>query len=142
MPDRDAGSLRMFEILQLLAQENCASSFFAENHHHDGAYTASLQQLGVEAWWHPWLDDVPRWLGQHGARFDLIIASRHYVLAPLLPLLRRYAPQARIVFDTVDLHFLREEREAGHAGNGAASARAQRTRAAELALVEAVDSTW
>ena len=140
MPDRDAGSLRMFEILQLLAQENCASSFFAENHHHDGAYTASLQQLGVEAWWHPWLDDVPRWLGQHGARFDLIIASRHYVLAPLLPLLRRYAPQARIVFDTVDLHFLREEREAQQGGNDAQAP--QRTRDAELQLARQCDVTW
>ena len=142
MPDRDSGSVRMSALLRLLREEGCAVSFFAENRAHDGAYTRSLQQRGVEAWWHPWIADVPAWLREHGPRLDLVIVSRHYVLAPLLRLLREYAPQARLVFDTVDLHFLREEREATQTGSAPARLAAQRTRDSELALVRAADTTW
>jgi glycosyltransferase involved in cell wall biosynthesis len=141
-PDRDSGSVRMLAILRLLLDLDCSVVFINEAQAHDGDYTRALQQLGVEAWWHPWTRGVPRWLTQHGGQFDLVIASRHYVLEPLLPLLRLHAPSARIVFDTVDLHFLREERAAEASGNAAAKAAAQRTRAIELALVGGADATW
>ncbi|GAB2670531.1 hypothetical protein GCM10027193_25710 [Arenimonas aestuarii] len=141
-PDRDSGSLRMTALLRLLREEGCSVVFFPENRAHDGAYTNALQQLGVETWWHPWLADVPRWLAQHGERFDLVIGSRHYVLGPVLPLLRSQAPHARVVFDTVDLHFLREQREAELAGDTAGLRTAARTRKAELALVAQADLTW
>lgn len=141
-PDRDSGSVRMHSLLRLLCEEGCSVAFFAENRANNGEYSAALQQLGVETWWHPWIGDVPAWLREHGTRLDLVIVSRHYVLAPLLRLLREYAPQARLVFDTVDLHFLREEREAAQTGSPAARLAAQRSRESELALVKAADTTW
>lgn len=142
MPDRDSGSVRLFELLRLLVDEGCAVSFFAENGLDDGPYTEALRQLGVEAWTQPWLGGIPDWLARHGARFQLVVVSRHYVLSPLLPLLRRHAPQARIVFDTVDLHHLREAREAERLGDPALLRASARTREAELSLVRAVDRTW
>jgi GT2 family glycosyltransferase len=141
-PDRDSGSVRMFALLRLLLDLDCSVAFINEAQAHDGDYTRALQQLGVEAWWHPWSRGLPAWLAEHGDRFDLVVASRHYVLAPLLPLLRLHAPQAQVVFDTVDLHFLRDERAAELSGNAAALAAAQRTREAELKLVAAADATW
>ena len=141
-PDRDSGSVRMFALLRLLLDLDCSVAFLNEAQAHDGEYTRALQQLGVEAWWHPWSRGLPAWLAQHGDQFDLVIASRHYVLAPLLPLLRLHAPRAQVVFDTVDLHFLRDERAAEVSGNTAAKAAAQRTREAELKLVGDVDATW
>jgi glycosyltransferase involved in cell wall biosynthesis len=60
----------------------------------------------------------------------------------LLPLLRRLAPGAELVFDSVDLHFLRERREAEARGDGAGSRAAERTRQSELALVAATERTW
>lgn len=142
MPDRDSGSVRLFELLRLLVEEGCAVSFFPENGLDDGPYTQALRGLGVEAWTQPWLGSVPDWLAKHGARFQLIIVSRHYVLSPLLPLLRRHAPQARIVFDTVDLHHLRELREAEERRDPVLKRHAERTREAELALMRSVDRTW
>ena len=142
MPDRDSGSVRLFELLRLLVDEGCAVTFFPENGLDDGRYTQALRDLGVEAWTHPWLGPIPEWLSRHGARFQLIIVSRHYVLSPLLPLLRRHAPQARIVFDTVDLHHLREQREAEERGDPALLRAAARTRTEELALIGSVDRTW
>lgn len=142
MPDRDSGSVRLFELLRLLVGEGCAVTFFPENGLDDGRYTRALRDLGVEAWTQPWLGSMPDWLSKFGARFQLIIVSRHYILSPLLPLLRRYAPQARIVFDTVDLHHLREQREAERDGDPVRLKAAARTRHEELTLIQSVDRTW
>ena len=141
-PDRDSGSLRMVALMKLLLEEGCSVTFFNQLLGRDGAYTEALQQLGVEAWWRPWISSVPHWLRRQGPRFDAIIASRHYVLAPLLPLLRRFAPGAFVVFDTVDLHFLREQREAERSGDPAALRKASRTQKLELDLARQSDATW
>jgi glycosyltransferase involved in cell wall biosynthesis len=141
-PDRDSGSLRMLALMRAMRDEGCSVVFFAENRAHDGAYTQALQQIGVEAWWHPFLADVPAWLARHGARFDLVVGSRHYVLSPVLPLLRTHAPRAHVVFDTVDLHHLRELREAEVGGDAALHRKAARTRRIELGLISQCDTTW
>jgi GT2 family glycosyltransferase/glycosyltransferase involved in cell wall biosynthesis len=141
-PRRDSGSVRMRAILRELRDAGCAVCFVDQLGDFGGDDTLSLQGDGIETWWRPWRPGLPAWLREHGRRFDAVIVSRHYVLSPLLPLLRRHAPQAQLVFDTVDLHFVREGREAGHAGDDSAAARAQGTRAAELALVAASDRTW
>ena len=141
-PDRDSGSVRMLAVLRLLLEEGCSVAFFPESQAHDGDYTRALQALGVEAWWQPAMGALPDWLRRHGPDLDLVIASRHYVLSPVLPLLRAHAPRARLVFDTVDLHFLRERREAELAGDAGRLRAAERTRQSELALIAAADETW
>lgn len=141
MPDRDSGSLRMFNLLRLLREEGCAVTFFADNFKHDGVYTQALQQLGVEVWWSPWLRNVPRWFAKYASGLDVIIASRHLVAGNYLLLARKLAPQARFVFDTVDLHYLREEREAELSGDPARRRTAQHTRARELRLIRDADLT-
>ena len=141
-PDRDSGSLRMLALMRALRDEGCSVVFFPENTAHDGAYTRALQQLGVEAWWHPFLADVPGWMARHGSRFDLVVGSRHYVLSPVLPLVRTHAPGAHVVFDTVDLHHLREQREADVSGDAGQARKAARTRRVELGLVGQCDTTW
>ncbi len=141
-PDRDSGSMRMLALMRAMRDEGCSVVFFAENRAHDGAYTQALQQLGIEVWWSPYIADVPAWLVKHGARFDLVVGSRHYVLAPALRLLRSHARRAHVVFDTVDLHHLREQREAEVSGDAAQMRQAARTRRIELGLVEQCDTTW
>jgi GT2 family glycosyltransferase len=141
-PDRDSGSVRMLALMRAMRDEGCSVVFFAENRAHDGAYTQALQQIGVEAWWHPFLASVPAWLARQGPRFDLVVGSRHYVLSPVLPLLRTHAPRAHVVFDTVDLHHLRELREAEVSGDAAQLRKAARTRRIELGLMSQCDTTW
>lgn len=140
-PDRDSGSLRMLNLMRLLIAHGCAVSFLAENPAHGGRYTEAMQQLGVEAWWHPWLANPAQWMNEHGRRFDTVIVSRHYVAAAFLPLLRQFAPRAKILFDTVDLHYLREQREAEISGDAAQARAAATTRERELRLVRDTDIT-
>jgi GT2 family glycosyltransferase/predicted nucleic acid-binding Zn-ribbon protein len=140
-PDRDSGSLRMFNLLRLLREDGCAVTFFADNRAHDGAYTEALQQLGVEVWWHPYIGSPVSWLGRHGAQIDLAIISRHYIASAYLPLLREYAPRAKVVFDTVDLHYLREQREAELTADMRLARRAAHTREQELSVIADSDLT-
>jgi GT2 family glycosyltransferase len=141
MPDRDSGSLRLINLLALLREEGCAVTFFADNLLHDGPYTEALQSLGIQAWWKPWIRDVPAWFAEHGDSFDTIIVSRYFVASNYLALARRHAPQARFVFDTVDLHYLRQQREAEIAGDVAGMRAAQHARERELWLIRESDIT-
>jgi len=140
-PDRDSGSLRLVNLMRLLREEGAHVVFLPANRAHDDRYTEALQQMGVEAWYAPFAARAPAWLREHGPRFDCVLVSRHYVASEFLPLLRKHAPQATILFDSVDLHYLRERRAAELAGDAALRRAAERTRARELAVIAQADAT-
>jgi GT2 family glycosyltransferase/glycosyltransferase involved in cell wall biosynthesis len=140
-PDRDSGSLRLVNLMRLLIGEGAHVVFLPANRSADGPYTAALQQLGVECWHAPHAAGIPAWLREHGPRFDVAMVSRHYVASEFLPLLRKHAPRARLLFDTVDLHYLRERRAAELSGDATAMRAALRTRELELALIAQADAT-
>jgi len=140
-PDHDSGSLRLVNLMRLLREDGHHVVFLPANHEHAGVYTQALQQLGVEVWYAPFAKRVPAWLREHGARFDDVLLCRHYVAREFLPLLRRHAAQARILFDSVDLHYLRERRAAEVSGNTAMLRLAQRTRSLELDVIARADVT-
>lgn len=140
-PDKDSGSLRMFNFIKLLQAQGQHVVFMPANAAYAGRYTTDLQRCGVEVWYAPHLNSIPAWLREHGQRFDVVMLSRHYVATEFLPLVRRFAPQARVVFDTVDLHFLRELRGAQLAGDRRLQRAAERTRDRELALIRQADAT-
>lgn len=140
-PDHDSGSLRMVNLMRLLGDEGAHVVFYPANSEHAGGYTEALQQLGVEAWYAPFCGRAPAWMRQHGHRFDVVMLSRHYVAREFLPLLGKYAPQAKVVFDTVDLHYLRETRGAELAGDAGLLRDAQSTRKRELDIIAQADTT-
>ena len=111
------------------------------NREHAGRYTTALQQLGVETWYAPFAQRAPAWLREHGPRFDTVMVCRHYVSREFLPLLREHAPQAKIVFDSIDLHYLREQRGAVLSGDAVLARSAARTRALELDVIARSDVT-
>ncbi|MEO6263647.1 MAG: glycosyltransferase, partial [Luteimonas sp.] len=140
-PDHDSGSLRLVNLMRLLREQGAHVVFLPANRAHAGHYSEQLQQLGVEAWYAPFAQRAPAWLREHGARFDSVLVCRHYVAREFLPLLRRHAPQARLLFDSVDLHYLREQRAAELAGDRALARAAIRTRVAELDVIARADIT-
>ena len=140
-PDRDSASLRQFNLIRMLLAGGAHVVFLPTRGEHGGAATETLQALGVEVWHAPWMKSVGAWLRTHGRRFQVAMLVRHHVAHECLPLLRRDAPQARTVFDTVDLHYLRERRGAELAGDPRLARSAERTRASELAVMAATDVT-
>ncbi|HEY0333557.1 MAG TPA: glycosyltransferase [Stenotrophomonas sp.] len=140
-PDRDSGSLRQFNLIRLLVEAGVHVVFVPTRRAHGDRHTGALQQLGVEVWYAPYLQTLSDWLRVHGDRFQVAMMVRHHVAHECLPLLRRFAPQARTVFDTVDLHYLRERRGAELADDDMLLRAARRTRERELAVMDATDVT-
>jgi GT2 family glycosyltransferase/glycosyltransferase involved in cell wall biosynthesis len=140
-PDQDSGSVRMVNLMRVLVDLGWKVAFMPENRLAVPGYTETLQRLGVEMLHAPWAADAPAWFREHGPFLDAVVLSRHYVASTFLPLVREHARRARVVFDTVDLHYLREQREAELQGGAALAARARATRDAELRLVRECDVT-
>ena len=140
-PDRDSGSLRLVNLMQLLREEGAHVVFLPSDRAHAGRYTEVLQRAGIEVWYAPFVDRATTWLRRHGHRFDTVIVCRHFVANEFLPALREHAPRARIVFDSIDLHYLRERRGAEVAGDAALLRAAERTRQLELDVIARSDVT-
>ncbi len=140
-PDQDSGSVRLLNILRLLRESGRHVTFFADNRAYVPGYTERLQRLGIETLFHPWLEHPVNWLREHGAELEAVLVSRHYIAANYLDPVRQYAPKARFIFDTVDLHYLREERAATLTGSEEIRREAARTKTQEQRLIRAADVT-
>lgn len=140
-PDQDSGSVRLTHTLRLLRESGRHIRFFADNRAWVPGYSERLQALGIEVLYGPWLGDPVAWLRENGPQLDAVLVCRHYIASHYLPLVRQYAPRARFIFDTVDLHYLREQRAAQLAGSEDIARQAEKTRQQELALIRASDVT-
>jgi glycosyltransferase involved in cell wall biosynthesis len=82
------------------------------------------------------------WLREHGATLDAILLCRLAVAAPYLKPSRRLAPKAMCIFDTVDLHFVREERAAEVSGSRSMLRQSAASRRRELSLIRDSDVSF
>ena len=140
-PDQDSGSVRYINLVRVLRSIGWQCTFFADNRAYVPGYTDALRALGVEVLFHPWISDPVSFFRERGPQFDAIMLSRHYVACQYVDLAREHAPQALLLFDTVDLHYLREQRAAAVAGSDALARQAGITRNAELDLIRRCDVT-
>jgi GT2 family glycosyltransferase len=141
-PARDSGSLRLCAMLGLLDKQGWSTAFLPDDGRASSHEIAVLGALGIETLCRPQVSDLPHWLRQHGGSLHAVIMSRHTVAGQYVELVRRHAPQARLIFDTVDLHFLREERAAELAGSTTLTRQAEVSRRSELALIHQADITF
>jgi glycosyltransferase involved in cell wall biosynthesis len=77
-----------------------------------GSYTEDLQRRGIEVIHAPFVLSQKQLLEERGHEFDLIYVTRYTIAAESLPLIRKHAPQARLLFCNADLHYLRQLRAA------------------------------
>jgi GT2 family glycosyltransferase len=139
---RDSGSLRLVTIMQLLVEDGWHVAFAPDDGRTNNQAIRELGRLGIETIARPWVDGIPSWLAKEGSQISAAILCRHTVANQYTQLVRRYAPQAKLIFDTVDLHFLREERAASSADNGTFAKQAEATRRQELRLIQQADTTF
>ena len=140
-PDQDSGSLRLRYLMDCFRDLGYGVTFMPDNRAHAGRYTMDLQAAGVEVLYDPWIESLQRMFAERGGEFDFIMISRHYVASRYLSLLKRHCPRTRFIFDTVDLHYLREERLAKLEKSPALERTAAQTRRSELAVIGAADAT-
>ena len=142
MPDRDSGSLRMFQILTILQGLGHRVTFLPDNLADIPPYADDLRKRGIEVMHHPHAKKIPEYLESHGPQFDAVILSRCDFARKHIDDVRRFAPQSRIIFDTVDLHFLREDRAADLTQDAELKKSAIAKRELEYGLVDKSDQTW
>lgn len=139
--DRDSGSVRMFNMLLLLRELGCHVLFWATGACVRDDDARMLERHGVEIVLAPSRVGALRWWHDHGESVDLVMLSRLPVAKASMRLARRYASQARLVFDTVDLHFLRVARGAALRHDREQAAWAEQLRRTELKLMRRADLT-
>lgn len=141
-PDMDSGSIDAFNTMMLLRDMGFQVTFIpVSNFQFDWKYTSAIQAHGIEALYKPYGSSLDKHLAENGTRYDLIFACRHNTLEPHYPLLRKYCPNAKIIFHTVDLHFLRLKREANMKNQQKLHDVAKAVEAIELKLIDQCDLT-
>jgi GT2 family glycosyltransferase/glycosyltransferase involved in cell wall biosynthesis len=142
MPEKDAGSLRMFHILKILCRLGHRVTFIPDNLADIPPYGEELRKRGIKVIHHPYTKKVRDYLISHGSDFDAVVLSRCDFARKHIADVRRYAPQSRVIFDTVDLHFLRTDREAELTSDPKIRERAREKRQLEYDLIDQADETW
>ena len=138
-PDRDSGSTRMFELLLLLRDLGFAVTFVPNDRVHREPYTSTLQQAGIEVL-HGLLDQHAL-IRELAPALDVALLSRPESAWRWLLSLRKLAPATRIIYDTVDLHFLREGRRADIEQNLSAARAAAHYYEREISFARKADAT-
>ncbi len=142
MPDRNSGSLDAVNLMRILKRLNFDITFVPEsNFALREMYTEAMQKLGVKVIHHPHASSLREVLVELGPTLDVVVLCRAYIAERYIGMVRELAPRARIIFYTVDLHFLREMREAEMTGDANMTAAAERSRDTELRSVRQSDLT-
>ena len=139
-PDQDSGSVRMLNLLLILQELGFHVTFVPGNLQRVSPYTERMQDLGIECFHNPYFPGVDEFFEKRGPEFDVVVLSRAEIANGVLPYCRRFIPNTPVIFDTVDLHFLREQREAALEKDEAKRQSAAEREALELRLIRESDA--
>ena len=141
-PDKDAGSVTTFNILMLLREMDFQVTFIPEdNLLYQEKYAKLLQRVGVEVLYRPFINSVESHLKEFGDRYDLTFLFRQQVIEKHLDAIKKYCPNAKVLYYTHDLHHLRMMREAELLNNNSKKLLAEAMRVKELYAIEICDSS-
>jgi glycosyltransferase involved in cell wall biosynthesis len=139
-PDQDAGSVTIVEFMKIFVELGHKVTFIpVGNFSFLSGYTPNLQRIGIECRYAPYDVDVERHLEKASGCYDAVFLYRVFSGGNYLETVRSFCPASRIIFDTVDLHYLREEREAAIQGSEQALRMAEKTKNRELEIISKAD---
>lgn len=139
-PTRDSGSVRMGRILQFISELGWRPVFMPDNGIVSAGNKSFLDAIGVELIGVPGRPRLDQWLNGHSHRVRAALLSRHNVATAHIGLIRDHGV-GNVIFDTVDLHHVREQRAAHLRQDAKLQRQAVRTRQSEIALIKASDAT-
>lgn len=144
--DRDAGSVEIVNMAAALIAFGFQVQF-AISWGQPGAQPgdpeghAALSALGVRCLGSGDALSLDAFLEREGARFALVVLNRVYCGGRFMEAVRSHCTGARVVFNTIDLHYLRLRREAELSVDVAGRAFADTTRQREEGLAREADAT-
>jgi glycosyltransferase involved in cell wall biosynthesis len=135
--DRNSGALRMYSILKVLKNLGYRTTFIPEDLRHREPYESELRSLGIETvCGNINMEDYFR---KNGPRFDIVILSEALAAFRFISLVRAYSVNTTLIFDTVDLHWVRLERAAAVTGDPQMLADAEYFKKMEHSLISCSD---
>jgi GT2 family glycosyltransferase/2-polyprenyl-3-methyl-5-hydroxy-6-metoxy-1,4-benzoquinol methylase/glycosyltransferase involved in cell wall biosynthesis len=141
-PNQDAGSVTVFNLLLLLREMDFQVTFIPEdNFLFMPEYTPALQRAGIEVLYAPYVTSVTQHLNECGERYDLVFLFRPGVVERHLKMIRKHCLNAKVLYHTIDLHFLRMSREAELQSDNAKKKKADEMQECELAAILSVDAS-
>jgi hypothetical protein len=138
-PSRDTASLRMWRLLLISRSEGWNLLFHSQTGPTPSSSRERLRGEGIEVL-EPGLDALAAYVRTAPAP-DIALVSRPQVAEHVIPMLRQSVPEAGLVYDTLDLAYLRVFRQAKATGNAKAMREAIRLKGLELDLTRAADVT-
>ena len=140
-PDRDAGSMEIVTLIESLAMLGYEVTFAADLEH-TGPFPArdALAARGVRCLGPADAPTVSAFVEQGTPAFDLCVLCRVYCGGNFLESVQTHRPACRIVFDTIDLAYLRVQRQAAFGGDITPEV-ARAVQAREEAVIAGSDAT-
>ena len=141
-PDKDAGSVDAFNHMSILTSLGFQVTFApTANMEFVPKYTTDLQRIGVECLYLPYIPSLEEHIIQRGNDYGIVVLTRVNNAANFISYVRKYCRRAKIIFSTVDLHYLREIRQAEFEESNELMRQAQETRRIELDVIKRSDCT-
>lgn len=141
-PDKDSGSLDAVYSMKILNELGYRVHFIpCSNFAYFGQSTKDLQNAGIEAVYHPFYSNLEQFLSERGDMFDYVILSRPESAERCLKDVKKHCPSAKLIYNTVDLHFMRLGRRANRTNDNDVARQAQEMKNKEIGFIENTDST-
>jgi len=141
-PDKDSGSIDAMNFVKSFSNIGYQVIFVAGHPApEDSHYKSALEKMGVCCITAPERQTLESFLRSISHMVDLCFLSRVDVGGTYIELLKRTLDHARIIFNTVDLHHIREERQARLAGDRVGINKSLATREREYAVIALADAS-
>ena len=141
-PDEDSGSLDQVNFIRIFQNLGYDVAFIALLNFGDGPEVgAKIAALGAHCITASEFASVEEYLFLNQERIAILFLSRVHFGGAWIDRARAFCSKARILFNTVDLHHIREEREAALRGDADSIARAQETKRLEYGCIMAADAS-
>jgi GT2 family glycosyltransferase/glycosyltransferase involved in cell wall biosynthesis len=115
--DRESGCVRLVNILKILLNMGYSVIFFPDNGYPEQPYTSTLQQMGIEVIYGTARNnDLASKLLKHLPLVDAVWLCRPELCDKYMDLIR-FQKKVPIIYDTIDLHFLRLKRQQDYLGD-------------------------
>lgn len=139
--DRQAGGKRMLHLLEILVQLGFEVSFFYESSgelENPADYEARLIQLGIQ----PRREILLHLSSLPTDYYDICILAWWECAERYLPVVRNVLPQARVIIDTVDIHWVREQRGVDAGELSLSESELAQRKLRELTVYQCADLLW
>ena len=137
--DKDAGSKTMQQYLKLFVEIGFNVKFLGDNFYKHEPYTSYLESLGIEVLYGPWYQqNFKKWFKSCGKYFDYVYLHRPHIAVKYIDIVRELSA-ATILYNGVDLHYIREIRQYAVEKKKELFYQARRSREKEFSLMNKSD---